>query len=165
MKKVILALFCILPLSAQYLDPTIISKVYWYSAHNSAVVSSSVAAFTVQALGTTAAQIYMDSVTVQSSVDLIGCKIEVTGTAATTTTGTIVKLNTSRTAEIASFTSSNVGAGTIIITFNAVANVPITIGLQGIVLPTGTATTRNVTMRAPSATGTVNTTFRMAQPR
>lgn len=155
---------CVLPVSADVLTADRVNSLYWYSAGSSQTVSSAAAVFTIQATANSK-QTFLDSVTIQSSVALTGVKLEIAGTAATATAGTVVKLNSSIAASVGLYTASDVGTGTTVFTFDVQAGIPLTLDLSGMTFASGSATTRNCTIRTPTATGTIYNIFKFGQGR
>ena len=83
--------------------------------------------------------------------------VERNGTAATTTSLSVAKVNpsSSQAATAVAFSSSNVGTGTVVATYSLTAGGSRIIDLSRVYM-TGTGTGKNLTLRTSSITGIVN---------
>jgi hypothetical protein len=138
----------------------------WYTTGGDQVLTAQTTALTVQQPATNGIQAAVDQVVVYCSV-ACNVTININGTAATTTAGTITPLlptPLNAAVPLNSFTSSNVGAGTqqgpilhvaagatVTLCFTQACGSP-----NQFVLPPGAGTSSNFTVNISSITGTAN---------
>ena len=153
MKKLfLLLLLLVLPL------PSAITGTYIF--YQQASLTSSAQKVTIQQVSSGTRDIHFDSVSMWCSEDAT-FTLSKAGTAATTTAGTIVKINTPNPAStVTAYTSSNVGSET---TLNAYAfkkdSSPLVIDLKSMVIPRNSGTTGNLTLGTNSITATCRISF------
>lgn len=125
-------------------------------------LSSAAEAITVQQPAATAATVRFYSGWIDCSVTCT-VTIERNGTAATATALTRTPLNnTGSTSKATAWSGSDVGTGTVIGKFTLWGGGGVPLGLDGVIL-TGTGTTKNVTVRIASMTGTVHVDIRWSE--
>jgi hypothetical protein len=142
-----------IPLAAQ-------SPVNLHGVYQEVSLTSSAAVVTVQQPASGAREVTFEGAVIYCSVTCI-VTLEMNGTAATTTSGTVIKLNTKApTAKAVVFTSSNVGVGTVIQKYES----PAGISKSGLSLGVISGTQQNITLRTDSITGTVRILLMWSEP-
>jgi hypothetical protein len=132
----------------------VLSTVAWcskgtYTAVKKTTLSSAAEVVTVQLPVDSTRTVKFDRATVYCSVEC-EVSIERDGTAATTTSLTVAKVNSGADAGAVAFSASNVGEGTVISTQVIPAGYTVPFPLDGITLEKG----QNLTIRTSSITGT-----------
>lgn len=133
-----------------------------FSSYYTATMSGTALKSTIQNPAGSSKRIFMEAVTIYSSV--AGTfNIELSGTAATATAGTMVPLNNAKTSAANSYTASNVGSGTLMTQITFAAAGAQSVSLSGVVLASGVGTTHNITVVPQFTTGIISYTWKLAQ--
>ena len=161
----VLCLILTQPLNAvEPVFPYVADSMYRYSAFYSATMSGTSISTTIQGPIGGSKRIFMEAVTIESSA---ACTFNVEMYASNASSTLIVPtpLNSSLAAQAQAFGPSNVGSGTVITQVVLAAADVRTIGLAGIVIGSGGATGRNISVVPQCTTGTVKYTWKFAHQR
>jgi len=123
-------------------------------------LSGTAAVITVQQPVSGAREVTFEGAVIYCSAACV-LTLEINGTPATATAGTVIKLNTKApTARAVVFTSSNVGVGTVVGKYES----PTGIAKSGLSLGVVTGTAQNFTLRTNAITATVRILLMWSEP-
>ena len=136
-----------------------------YATYHEVTPNGAAVVVTVQQPSTGARQLVFEGATIYCSVACVPA-LEVNGTAATVTAGTLIKLDTrAPSATAAVFTGSDVGAGTVINRYPVAAGQQISIAKSGLLLGVDSGSKHNLTIRTDSISGTVRVSLAWSEPQ
>jgi hypothetical protein len=162
MKRALLMVAMTAALSGQT-APTATTRLY--GSYSEATPSGAAVVVTIQQPSTGARQVQFEGAVVYCSVACVP-SLEINGTAATATAGTVIKLDTrAPTATAAVFTGSDVGAGTVINRYPIAAGGQTDILKSGLTLGVSTGVRQNLTIRTDAISGNVHILLMWSEPQ